>query len=201
MTDLSPSEYASAIVGVVTGVALSAAAGFRIFVPILAAATAAKFQLIQLSDDFLWLASWPALLVLGVATLTEVLAYYLPAVDHALDLIGAPAAILAGTLLTASLVIGIDEWLRWPLAIIAGGGAAGTLHAGKSLARGFTTLTTAGLLNPVLATSELLASLATAALALIIPVAVIAALLALCAFLLLRTWRKRKSLSRATPTP
>jgi hypothetical protein len=201
MTDLSPSEYASAIVGVVTGVALSAAAGFRIFVPILAAATAAKFQLIQLSDDFLWLASWPALLVLGVATLTEVLAYYLPAVDHALDLIGAPAAILAGTLLTASLVIGIDEWLRWPLAIIAGGGAAGTLHAGKSLARGFTTLTTAGLLNPVLATSELLASLATAALALMIPVAVIAALLALCAFLLLRTWRKRKSLSRATPTP
>jgi hypothetical protein len=201
MTDLSPSEYASAIVGVVTGVALSAAAGFRIFVPILAAATAAKFQLIQLSDDFLWLASWPALLVLGVATLTEVLAYYLPAVDHALDLIGAPAAILAGTLLTASLVIGIDEWLRWPLAIIAGGGAAGTLHAGKSLARGFTTLTTAGLLNPVLATSELLASLATAALALMIPVAVIAALLALCAFLLLRTWRKRKSLSRATPSP
>jgi hypothetical protein len=201
MTDLSPSEYASAIVGVVTGVALSAAAGFRIFVPILAAATAAKFQLIQLSDDFLWLASWPALLVLGVATLTEVLAYYLPAVDHALDLIGAPAAILAGTLLTASLVIGIDEWLRWPLAIIAGGGAAGTLHAGKSLARGFTTLTTAGLLNPVLATSELLASLATAALALMIPVAVIAALLALCAFLLLRTWRKRKSLSRATPAP
>jgi hypothetical protein len=201
MTDLSPSEYASAIVGVVTGVALSAAAGFRIFVPILAAATAAKFQLIQLSDDFLWLASWPALLVLGVATLTEVLAYYLPAVDHALDLIGAPAAVLAGTLLTASLVIGIDEWLRWPLAIIAGGGAAGTLHAGKSLARGFTTLTTAGLLNPVLATSELLASLATAALALMIPVAVIAALLALCAFLLLRTWRKRKSLSRATPTP
>jgi hypothetical protein len=201
MPDLSPPEYASAVVGVITGIALSAAAGFRIFVPILVAATAAKFELIQLSDDFFWLASWPALLVLGVATLTEVLAYYLPAVDHALDLIGAPAAVLAGTLLTASLVIGIDEWLRWPLAIIAGGGAAGTLHAGKSLARGFTTLTTAGLLNPVLATSELLASLATAALALMIPVAVIAALLALCAFLLLRTWRKRKSLSRATPTP
>jgi hypothetical protein len=200
MTDLSPSEYASAVVGIVTGIALSAAAGFRIFVPILVTATAAKFELIQLSDDFLWLAGWPALLVLGVATLTELLAYYLPAVDHALDLIGAPAAVLAGTLLTASLVIGIDEWLRWPLAIIAGGGAAGTLHAGKSLARGFTTLTTAGLLNPVLATSELLASLATAALALIVPIAVIAALLALCAFLLLRTWRKRKSLSSATRT-
>lgn len=201
MTELSPPEYASAVAGVVTGIALSAAAGFRIFVPVLLAATAAKFELIQLSDDFLWLASWPALLVLGVATLTEVLAYYLPAVDHALDVIGAPAAVLAGTLLTASLVIGIDEWLRWPLAIIAGGGAAGTLHAGKSLARGFTTLTTAGLLNPVLATSELLASLATAALALIIPVAVIAALLALCTFLLFRTWRRRKNFPRTNPNP
>lgn len=201
MTELSPPEYASAVAGVVTGIALSAAAGFRIFVPVLLAATAAKFELIQLSDDFLWLASWPALLVLGVATLTEVLAYYLPAVDHALDVIGAPAAVLAGTLLTASLVIGIDEWLRWPLAIIAGGGAAGTLHAGKSLARGFTTLTTAGLLNPVLATSELLASLATAALALIIPVAVIATLLALCTFLLFRTWRRRKNFPRTNPNP
>jgi hypothetical protein len=201
MPNLSPPEYASAVVGVVTGIALSAAAGFRIFVPILLTAVAAKFELIQLSDDFLWLAAWPALLVLGVATLTEVLAYYLPAVDHALDLIGAPAAVLAGTLLTASLVIGIDEWLRWPLAIIAGGGAAGTLHAGKSLARGFTTLTTASLLNPVLATSELLASLATAALALVVPIAVVAALIALCTFLLLRTWRKRKSLSRSNPNP
>lgn len=201
MTDLSPPEYASAFVGVITGIALSAAAGFRIFVPILITAAAAKFQFIQLSEDFLWLASWPALVVLGVATLTEVLAYYIPSIDNALDLIGAPAAVLAGTLLTASLVVGIEEWLRWPLAIIAGGGAAGTLHAGKSLARGFTTLTTAGILNPVLATSELLASLTTAALALIIPIAVIATLLAISAFLILRTWRKRKALANAAQTP
>jgi hypothetical protein len=199
MTDMSPPEYASAVVGIITGVALSAAAGFRIFVPILVAAATAKLGFLQLSDDFLWLASWPALLVLSVATLTEVLAYYLPAIDHALDLIGGPAAVLAGTLLTASLVIGMDEWLRWPLAIIAGGGAAGTLHAGKSLARGFTTLTTAGILNPVLATSELLASLTTAALALLIPVAVIAALLAICAFILFRTWRKRRPPAPANP--
>jgi hypothetical protein len=199
MTDISPPEYASAMIGIITGIALSAAAGFRIFVPILVAAAAAKWGFLQLSEDFLWLASWPALLVLSIATLTEVLAYYLPAIDHALDLIGGPAAVLAGTLLTASLVIGMDEWLRWPLAIIAGGGAAGTLHAGKSLARGFTTLTTAGILNPVLATSELLASLTTAALALLIPVAVIAALLAICAFILFRTWRKRRPSAPTNP--
>ena len=119
-------EYALILFGAITGVALSAAVGFRIFVPFLVTGIAVKLGVLQVAPDFAWLASWPALAVFAVASITEVLAYYIPVVDHALDVIGSPAAVIAGTLLTASMVVGMDEWLRWSLAIIAGGGIAGS---------------------------------------------------------------------------
>lgn len=190
--DASSHELTAIGAGLVTGVALSAAAGFRVFVPLLVAAIAARCGVIQLTQDFAWLSAWPAIALLSMATLTELLAYHIPAVDHALDVIGTPASLVAGTLLTASLVIGMDDWLRWPLAIIAGGGAATTLHLGKSLARGVSTLTTAGLLNPIIAIGELFASLATTALALLVPAAVIAILLTLTLFLIARHVRKKR---------
>lgn len=166
-------EYALILFGAITGVALSAAVGFRIFVPFLVAGIAVKLGVLQVAPDFAWLASWPALAVFVVASLTEVLAYYIPVIDHALDVIGSPAAVVAGTLLTASMVVGMDEWLRWSLAIIAGGGIAGSLHIGKSLVRGVSTATTAGLGNPIIATGEIFGSLTTSILALIIPVAMV----------------------------
>ena len=108
-------EYGLILLGAITGVALSAAVGFRIFVPFLVAGIAVKLGALHVAPDFAWLSSWPALAVFVVASVTEVLAYYIPVVDHALDVIGSPAAVIAGTLLTASMVVGMDEWLRWRL--------------------------------------------------------------------------------------
>lgn len=156
-----PTEYGLILLGAITGVALSASVGFRIFVPFLVAGVAIKLGALHVAPDFVWLSSWPALAVFVVATVTEVLAYYIPVVDHALDVIGSPAAVVAGTLLTAAMVVGMDEWLRWSLAIIAGGGIAGSLHVGKSLVRGVSTATTAGLGNPIMATGEIVGSLTT----------------------------------------
>lgn len=166
-------EYALILFGAITGVALSAAVGFRIFVPFLVTGIAVKLGALDVAPDFAWLASWPALAVFAVATITEALAYYIPVVDHALDVIGSPAAVIAGTLLTASMVVGMDEWLRWALAIIAGGGIAGSLHVGKSLVRGVSATSTAGLGNPIMATGEIFGSLTASILALIVPVAMV----------------------------
>ncbi len=166
-------EYAVIGFGAVTGIALSSAVGFRIFLPFLVAAIATKLGIVSVAADFAWLGSWPALAVLSAASLTEVAAYYLPVLDHALDVIGAPAAVIAGTLLTASMVVGMDEWLRWSLALIAGGGVAGALHAGMATIRGASTVTTAGFGNPVVATGEAVGATATALVALVLPVVVV----------------------------
>lgn len=166
-------EYAVVAFGVVTGVALSAVAGVRIFLPFLVAAIAVKLGVIQVANDFAWISSWPALAVFATAAFTEVLAYYIPVIDHALDVLGSPASIVAGSLLTASMVIGMDEWLRWSLAIIAGGGIAGTLHIGKTLVRGTSTATTAGLANPFIATGEMIGSTVAAIAAVWMPVVVV----------------------------
>lgn len=188
---MQPQEYAILVLGAVTGVALSAAVGFRIFLPLLVTGVASRLGVLHLAADFAWLASWPALAVFVVATITEVLAYYIPVVDHALDVAGSPAAVIAGTVLTASMVVGMDEWLRWSLAIIAGGGIAGSLHVGKSLVRGVSTATTAGLGNPIMATGEIIGSLATSVLALSIPV-VIVVLAVLLIVVVVWQWSKRR---------
>ncbi len=192
-------EYGLILLGAITGVALSASVGFRIFVPFLVTGIAVKLGALQVAPDFAWLASWPALAVFVVASLTEVLAYYIPVVDHALDVVGSPAAVIAGTVLTASMVVGIDEWLRWSLAIIAGGGIAGSLHVGKSLVRGVSTATTAGLGNPIMATGEIFGSVTTAILALIVPVAIAAiavvSLIVVLWLLVRRRQRQRQALA------
>ncbi len=188
-------EYAIIALGLVTGVALSAVAGVRIFLPFLVAGVASKLGILSVAQDFAWIGSWPALAVFATASLTELLAYYIPVIDHALDVIGSPAAIVAGSLLTASMVVGMDEWLRWSLAIIAGGGIAGTLHVGKTLVRGASTATTGGLANPILATGESLASLTAAIVALWLPVLVVVVALIML-IVLVRTWVRRRTLKR-----
>ena len=79
-------------ISVALGVGLAAATGFRVFLPLLVAALAARFGNLPLNDTFAWLASAPALFTLGAAAVLETLAYYIPGVDHALDVIAGPAA-------------------------------------------------------------------------------------------------------------
>jgi hypothetical protein len=194
MNGATMNEYAVIGFGAVTGIALSSAVGFRIFVPFLVAAIAAKLGIVSVADDFAWLSSWPALAVLSVAALSELLAYYVPVLDHAFDVIGAPAAVIAGTLLTASMVVGMDEWLRWSLALIAGGGVAGALHSTMATIRGASTVTTAGLANPIVATGEALGATVTAVSALAIPVVVVViaviAIVVMSRMIVRRVWKK-----------
>lgn len=186
-------EYAVIAFGVLTGIALSSAVGFRIFLPFLVTGIAIKLNILTVADDFHWLSSWPALTAFAAATVTEVLAYYIPVVDHALDVIGSPASVIAGTMLTASMVVGMDEWLRWTLALIAGGGVAGSLHVGKSLVRGASTATTGGLGNPVVATVEVFGATMASILALLVP-ALVVVVAVIILFIAVRTlWRRRRT--------
>ncbi|MDB5100898.1 MAG: hypothetical protein JWM80_5319 [Cyanobacteria bacterium RYN_339] len=179
------------VLTVLTGLALSAACGFRVFVPPLIAGIAAMTGHLTLPDAFLWLGSWPAVLALGVAAVAEVGAYMFPLVDHALDVVAAPAAVVAGTLLTASFTTGMDPMLRWTLAIVAGGGLAGAVHTATGLTRWTSTATTAGAANPIFSLGELVAAVGLSLAAFVVPVAAVLGLLVVGLLLLQRLRRRR----------
>src|SRR5258706_15887545 len=134
------------------GIGLSAACGFRVFVPLLVMSIAALSGHLSLAHGFEWIGSYPALIAFSVATCLEVAGYYIPWVDHLLDTIATPAAIVAGTIATASMVSDVSPFLKWTLAIIAGGGAAGMVQGTTVLARGASGGTTASLANPPVST-------------------------------------------------
>lgn len=142
------------ITGLGLGVGLSAACGLRVFVPLLVASAAGLSGWLPLGEGFQWLATWPALTVFAVAAVIEVLAYHVPGLDHALDALAGPAAVIAGTLLAASQLAALDPLTRWALALIAGGGAAGVVQGATTASRAATSLSTAGLGNPLLASAE-----------------------------------------------
>jgi len=157
------------LLSVLLGVGLSAACGFRIFVPFLLVGIAARTGHVAFGPSFAWMAGTPALIALGVATVIEIGAYYIPWLDHVLDLVATPAAVVAGMVMTASVVTGLDPMLKWTLALIAGGGIAGTMQALTVGTRKVSLLTTGGLGNPVVSTVELLGSVLLTLLAIALP--------------------------------
>ena len=185
------------ITAVALGIGLAASSGFRVFVPLLAASIAARMGLFPVQEGFLWLAEWPTLILFGVATLTEILAYYIPLVDNLLDGLTTPLAIGAGTLLLTSVLPSDSELLKWVTGFQAGGGAAATIQGGSAITRALSTTTTAGLGNPVVATTENTAAIGTSILTFIIPIVIALLAIVLVAYLLIRFGkrliRKRKN--------
>lgn len=165
---------------VALGIGLAAAAGFRVFLPLLAASIAAATGHLHLNDNFAWLGSTPALIMFAVAAVVEILAYYIPAVDNLLDTITTPLALVAGTILSAAVITELSPLLKWSTAIISGGGAAVITQGLTTLVRAKSTAFTAGLANPVVSTGELIAATSLALLALLSPLLAVALMVALC---------------------
>jgi hypothetical protein len=186
------------VMSLLVGVGLSAACGFRVFVPLLVASVAARTGHLRLAGGFEWMGSDTALIAFALATAREVAAYYIPWLDNFLDGLAGPAAVVAGTLVTASLVTDMSPFLKWTVAVIAGGGAAGLVKGTTTVTRGLSTLTTAGLGNPILATAELGGALITSVLAVLVPVLAALVVIALLTWLgRRRRWRRRAALEPA----
>jgi hypothetical protein len=154
---------------VLMGIALSAASGFRIFIPFLIISIASLTGNLTLAESFRWIGTYPALLAFSIATIVEIAGYYLPWIDNILDTIASPVAVIAGIILMASVVLGISPLLKWTLAIIAGGGVAGIIQALTGLTRVTSSMTTGGLGNPAVSSVESGSSLALSAIAIFIP--------------------------------
>jgi len=159
----------TAAISVALGIGLAAATGFRVFLPLLIAALAARFGHLPLNDAFGWLATAPALFTLGSAAVLETLAYYIPGVDHALDVIASPAAVAAGIVASASVMTDVPPAVMWPVAIIAGGGIAGLTKGSTAVVRAKSAALTGGLANPVISTVETVGATGIALLAVVVP--------------------------------
>ena len=144
-----------AILGVLIGIGLSAACGFRVFIPMFITGLAVSSGHAEVGAGFEWLGSDVALVMLGTASFLEVAAYYIPWLDHALDTIASPAAVVAGVLLMASFMPEMAPWMKWSLALIMGGTVTGTVQAVTLVARTTSTTLSGGLTNPVVSTGEL----------------------------------------------
>lgn len=182
---------------IVLGVALAAATGFRVFLPMLIVSGAAYTGHLRLDDSFAWLGAPPALIMLSVAALVEVLAYYIPVVDNLLDVVAAPTAFIAGTVLSAAVMTDMPPMVKWTAAVIAGGGVAGFTRGLTGILRAHSTVLTGGLGNFVISTAELGGAVLISLLALAAPLLAIA----LVALFLLTAMRLLRRVLRAAKSP
>ena len=178
-------------------IALAASAGLRAWLPLLLAGGLARLGVLDLGSSFQFLASTKALVLFGVATAIELVGDKIPAVDHALDVIGTPLRPAAGAILAASVLGTVTD----PLTSVVLGTAVGAPsalvpHAAKSALRAASTTVTGGLGNPLLSFVEDAVSLLTFILAVLVPLLVVA-LLGLTLFLASRWLRRRAAESAA----
>lgn len=175
------------------GVSLSAACGFRVFVPLLATSLGVKFGGMEVNESLAWVGSDMALVCLSVATIVEILAYYIPLVDNALDSINVPLAAIAGAIVTAGVLPEMSEMAQWTIGIIAGGGAATTVQLGTSAVRATSTATTGGVGNSVVSTTENGAAITGSLLAIVAPIIAIVGLILIFSLILYFFYKWRKS--------
>ena len=182
---------------IVLGVGLAAATGFRVFLPLLVVSGAAYTGYLPLDQGFAWLATPAALIMLGTAALVEILAYYVPGVDNLLDVLATPAALVAGTIVSAAVITDLPPMLKWTAAVIAGGGVAGITQGVTAILRAKSTVLTGGIGNMVIATAEFGGALLVSLLALAAP---LAALVVVIVFLWLAVRVLRRWLGRPQPS-
>ncbi len=182
-------EAPGTLLSVALGIGLAAAVGLRVFLPLLIASVAAATGHLELAPSFGWLSGTPAIVMLAVASVLEVRAYYVPGVDNLLDAIAAPVAVVAGAAVAAAVMTDLPPIVKWTTAVIAGGGVAGLTQGLTALLRAKSTALTGGLGNSIVATGELGGSIVLAVLAIAAPVIAVG-LVVLAVWLAVRLGRR-----------
>jgi len=171
------------LLGLCVGIGLSAACGFRVFIPLLGLSIAANAGHVELAESFQWIGN-PAVLEIG--------AYYIPWLDNLMDSAATPAAIIGGTIMTGAMTGDMSPFLKWSMALIAGGGTAGVVQAGTVVVRGASSATTGGLGNPVVSTGELAGATTVTIMAIVVPVVAGVVVLGLVTWLLVKIFKKKE---------
>jgi hypothetical protein len=145
------------------GLGLSAACGLRVFLPLFVAAVAVRAGGLSVGTQFDWLGSNASIVVFGTATAVEIVGFMIPWVDHVLDLLAAPLAAVAGSVLMCSQLLTLsvtsvdgstvepllNPAVSWSLGIIVGAATASGVEAASIAGRLSSSVLTIGWLNPI----------------------------------------------------
>jgi Domain of unknown function (DUF4126) len=181
------------LLSIAAGLALAAAAGFRVFVPLLVVSIAARSGWLEVSPAFDWISTTQALIVFATATVVEIGAYYVPFLDNLLDAISTPAAVVAGMIASASVLVDLPPWLQYPIAIVGAGGTAGVVAASTTMLRLKSSTLTAGLGNAVLATFEMFGAFGVALIAVLVPLVALVVVVAIFGLVIRRLGFRREN--------
>ena len=146
-------------VSIFLAIGLSAACGFRVFIPPLTYGLLYKAELVQLDTSWNWIGNDWVVAVLFLAAIIEIFGNLIPWVDNLLDILATPASIMAGTILSASCLSDISPGLQWILSVTSGVLITGGFQLSTISLRGMSTFLTGGLANPIFSIIEDLISL------------------------------------------
>lgn len=136
-----------------TGIGLCAACGCRLFVTLLVLGLGSALGLISVGQN--WFTTTPALIIITLGAVLEVMLFYRPRLDNLMDAIALPTAVLTGIMVMGAVVYKLPQLVRWGLAIFLGGGITLVFQATTTLIRADLTSHTGGINNGVFATIEL----------------------------------------------
>ncbi len=158
------------VFAILMGFSLAATCGLRAFLPLLVIGIAAKTGFVDLSVNFEWMMSWPAIICFGSATVLEILGDKIPAVDHFLDSAGVVVRPVAGAIAASSMIQGMEPLTALVVGIIMGATVAGIVQFIKGSLRLVSTATTGGIANPAMSVVEDGATASVSILSIFVPV-------------------------------
>lgn len=181
------------ILSTFAGIGLSAASGFRIFIPFLVLGITSSTGYLDLDDNFKWISTTPAILVFAAFSISEILGYFNPWIDNMLDTITTPLSLIAGTVLSLSVITGINPILHFSIAVIIGGGISAEFQFLSVKARSVSSVFSGGYGNSVISGLELFFSVILSILSVFLPVIVfvIVIILMISLFIILKKAKTR----------
>ena len=177
------------------GLGLSSAAGLNAYIPLLAVGILGRIGVVHLEGPYALLSSWVGLSVIGVLAILDFVADKVPAVDHAVHVVGAIVHPVAGAIVFGSQSHAIGH-IPPALALGAGLVVAGGFHATRSAIRPVATVTTGGLANPFVSLIEDVIAVILSLLAVFVPFVAFAVIVVLIVALYKSWGTVRKGVAR-----
>ncbi len=158
-----------ALTGIITAFGLSGSAGLNAYIPLLLVAVLGRLEVIKLSQPFDILTSWPAIGVLAVLLIIELVVDKIPGADHVNDVVQTFVRPAAGAVLFAAntgVISGMDPTVSLVLGLVMALG----VHGAKVATRPVVNATTMGVGAPFISLAEDAVSVVGSLLAVFFPV-------------------------------